>query len=686
MKWFRYGACFLFLISLFFLPDPNEDYLFLQTIRLMAGECLDELHQPSQAGNAPLLPEGKSVRLKHLHVEGAGPETSTPAIEREIRLLITPNLDQGNFFIDTGGCAWYEKEGQVLRALDTKPDAAASAATINITVRKKESRGELVFEMPGVGVKKEAAREYFKLYSILPPLIAILLALLFQKTLLALFFGVLLGSTILEGMNPILGIWRFISRHLYEQALTDQFRLDIIGFVVFLCAMVGVLTRGAGIQGMVKVIVRFAKTVRSTQAVSYLMGLAIFFDDYANCIIVGNTLRPLTDRMKISREKLSYIVDSTAAPVAGLSMLSTWIAYEVSTFSAQLPEAGVQEGAYEVFLQTLPYRFYCILTLVFIAMQILLQRDFGPMLKAEKRARQTGHTIRADGRPMVSSSMTKIEPKKDAPARWINAVFPILFMILVTLEELWRMGKGWDRPLSDLFSASAIREVLGVAAGDNTAKPILIGAVAGFLLAVVMMLLQRILTVPECMKAAASSTKALAFAIAILLLAWCIGSVCVDIGTAYYLIALFKGVIDPVLFPTILFVTSCIVAFATGSSWSTMSILLPNTVIFAMKIGETSSIGAMPMLLISIGAVLEGSIFGDHCSPISDTTVLSSVSTASDHMDHIKTQAPYAVCTMLVAVACGYIPAALGCHPIVSLLTGAAALFLVLLILGRKAI
>ena len=471
---------------------------------------------------------------------------------------------------------------------------------------------------------------------------------------------------------------------LHRAAVVQAVRLEIIGFVIGLCAMVGVMSRGGGIRGFVNLIVRFAKTVRSTQLATYIMGLLIFFDDYSNCILVGSVMRPLTDKMKISREKLSYIVDSTAAPIAGLSMLSTWIAYEVSTFSSQLPEAGIGQGGYEIFIMTIPFRFYCIFTLIFITWIILTQRDFGPMLAAERRARRTGEAVRPGGRPMVTAQMTRIEAKKGIPQRWANAVFPIVFVILFTLEEFWRIGGGWERPLGDLLSLAALREVLGRASDISAAKPIFHGSMAGFGLAVLLLLYQKILSPGECIKAAVASTRALFFAIAILLLAWCIGGVCEDIGTAHYLIALFRGVIPPLIFPVILFVTASVVSFATGSSWSTMAILLPNTVLFAVGMGQNCELGSLPMLVISIGAVLEGSIFGDHCSPISDTTILSSVSSAADHIDHVRTQIPYALCTMATAVVIGYIPAAAGWSPILSIGAGAAVLLAGLLLIGRR--
>jgi Na+/H+ antiporter NhaC len=675
MKWFRFGACALLFLSLFFLPEANEDYLFLQTVKGMAEVCFGELPETQEKSLA-------GIHLESLKVFGGGTEADPEAMEREIRRLVTKEL--GRAFVGSDGMVWVYEEGQVRPVPVKEPGGIERLISLKLSVEKTPDGGKIRFrtERPELEIEKSA--EYFNLFSLLPPFLAIVVALLFQKTILALFAGVWLGATLLEGMNPFIGFWRFVEKYLYEEALRNQFRVDIIGFVIALCATVGIMTRGGGIQGFVNKLVKLARSVRSTQFVTYLMGIAIFFDDYANCIIVGNTLRPLTDRMKISREKLSYIVDSTAAPVAGLSMLSTWIAYEVSTFSAQLPEAGVEEGAYRIFFETIPYRFYCIFTLAFIAFQIFLRRDFGPMLKAERRARTTGQVIRPEGRPLVSAALTKIEAKEGVPARWYNAVLPIVLILIVLVEELWRIGGGWDRPLSDILSPAAIREVLGNASADNSAQPIFFGAIAGFVLALILVISQRILTITECVKAAASSTKALAFAIVILLLAWCIGGVCSDMGTAHYLIALFKGVIHPVLFPTILFITSCLVAFATGSSWSTMSILLPNTVILAVKIGETSELGALPMLVISIGAVLEGSIFGDHCSPISDTTILSSVSSASDHLDHVKTQAPYAMVTMSAAVFIGYIPAALGFSPAISIILGLGALLGVLLLFGRK--
>jgi len=443
MKKFRVIACLLLLVSLFFLPEPNNDYLFLQTVKQMAGAGLDKMRSlldDSDAETDAVSVNNTAFHLKTLVVEGGGEESGLEAIEREIRRLIV--LDHKKIFLGPAGDAWHLGHDRIVRMESDDASRFSSIIPFSIRAVQGSDHGTLFFECREAGIHETQTRPFFKWYSILPPFLAIFLALLLQRTLLALFAGVWLGATLLEGSNPVFGLWRFIHKYLYEEALLDQFRLDIIGFVIALCATVGLLTRGAGIQGFVNKIVGLAKTVRSTQMVTYLLGLGIFFDDYTNCIIVGNTSRPLTDRMKISREKLSYIVDSTAAPVAGLSMVSTWIAYEVSTFSPQLPEAGITQGAYEVFVQTIPFRFYCIMTLAFIAMQIFFQRDFGPMRTAENRARKSGEVIRSKGRPLVSSSMTEIRPKTGAPPRWLNAFLPISVIVIVTLEEMWRLGGG----------------------------------------------------------------------------------------------------------------------------------------------------------------------------------------------------------------------------------------------------
>lgn len=526
--------------------------------------------------------------------------------------------------------------------------------------------------------------------ALLPPVLAIAAALLWRRTILALFLGIWLGATLLSAASgafltaPLLGLDFFARDLLWTRALHDEFKVQIIGFVFAISAAIGVMTRSGGIRGMVDVLVRWAKTSRSCQAVTASLGLAIFFDDYSNTIVVGSTMRPLTDRMRISREKLAYLVDSTAAPVAGLAMLSTWVAYLVSTYAPSLPQIGIpEERGFAMFIEAIPYRFYCIFTLIFIAWNVITGRDYGPMRLAQQRAHDTGNVIAPGATPMVSKSLTMLEPKDGQPCRWVNGLAPILSLIGVTLWQIVSTGDEEGRGLlAALGDLGYLRHtVLGSA--DST-WAILMGSVSAFVLALLLALSQRILSLAEALSAALSGMKSLMIANAILFCAWCIGYVCEDLGTAAYLQQTIGRALSPELLPAVFFITAAFVAFATGSSWSTMAILLPNIVVLAWGLGAQTEVGQMAILLMTIGAVLEGSIFGDHCSPLSDTTILSSVASASDHVDHVRTQMPYALTTMAIAMACGYLPVSfLGWSPGLCLVLGAATCLGALLVFGR---
>jgi Na+/H+ antiporter NhaC len=588
--------------------------------------------------------------------------------------------------------------------------------------------------------------------ALLPPLVAIAVGLIWGRPLLALFVGIWVGAVgvaMARGLSVAGAVgWGLVDVFgvYLRNEVVSSFRIEIIGFVVALLAMVGVMSRCGGVEAMVDALRRYADSVRSTLAATFGMGLLLFFDDYANCVLVGSTMRPLTDRMRISREKLAYIVDSTAAPVAGISVLSTWVAVEVSTYSAQLPGVGITENAYAIFLQTIPFRFYCLFTLAFVGLLIATGRDFGPMGAAERRARVTGALVRPGGTPVVSEDLTRIEPSGAVPPDWRKGAYPLIAVVAVTMLEIFRVGGGFgvlaETP-GALLSLEGIAPILFKGSG---AGPIFVGALVGLLVAtclagsnVVRIALAGGIVVSFALKArleavlassvtpdlvgyaavgvglaatsilvaallrwggmrtprphlvwgemsrsAVLSTRSLGFAIVLLFEAWMIGAVCQDLNTADYLSALVSGAVAPTLLPTLLFTVAGLVAFSTGSSWSTMGILLPNVVGLSAAIGMEHPIGSVGMVIVCIGAVLEGSILGDHCSPISDTTVLSSVSSASDHIDHVRTQAPYALLTAAAAVVLGYIPTLLfdWWSFWLAMASGLGAMTLVLLLVG----
>ncbi len=532
-------------------------------------------------------------------------------------------------------------------------------------------------------------------WTLLPPLFAISLAFATSRAILPLAGGVWLGATMLAWQGgarvlaPLQGAFTSVDTFIIKTSIYDDgtwmsFNLAVIGFVFALVGMVAVAIRAGGMAGVAERFTVLARSPRSVRLSSWLLGLAIFFDDYANSLIVGGTMRPLTDRMRVSREKLAWLVDSTAAPVAGLSILSTWIAYEISQFEPQLPDAGFAAGSgFSVFLQTIPFRFYCILTLVFVGALSFAGRDFGPMLRAERRAFNTGAVFRPGSKPLSAEGDVSAEPKPGIAHRAHVALIPVTVTLGTIIGLFVQQGElahaaaqGVAGHTGSGVSLLHMREILE-GLSDNTLM-LFLGALAGLATAVLLALGERLLSLVEAAQAAISGTKAMTVAVTVLMLAWAMAAVCGKaddggLGTREYMASI-APLIPPLLLPAGLFLLSCGVAFATGSSWSTMGILLPIVIGLAASVGASSSIGSQAMVIITIGAVLDGSIFGDHCSPISDTTILSSTAAGSDHMDHVRTQAPYAITVMSIALLAGYLPAAAGLPAVVSLCVGVAAL------------
>jgi len=531
-------------------------------------------------------------------------------------------------------------------------------------------------------------------WALLPPLLAILLAFLTRNTLGSLFLGVLLGGFMLvpKGAPFVEAFHILFVEIIWRDILLDSFHFWILGFVLLLSATVAVVTRMGGIEGMVKALTRFAKTRRSAQGVAYSLGLSIFFDDYANSIIVGNSTGPLMDKLKVGRAKLAYIVDSTAAPMAGLAALSTWVAFQVSTFAPQLPAIGIPaEAGYGLFLESIPFRFYCVFALIMVGLTIWMKREFGPMLRAETRA---CHGLEERLFESDHRSWGHVERAPWTLPRWENGVIPIAVMILVTSWRIYQLGaeaalSGENATSETTLSAVAaggfswLRVVL---AHSDASRAIFDGSLASLSVAALLALGRRQLPLGDLAKTTArGSLNLVKDGVLILILAWTIGNVCERLDTAGHLVVISADLLPPTWLPIVLFLTACFVAFATGSSWTTMSILQPNVVVLADRMGEASLIGSEGMLLMCIGAVLEGAIFGDHCSPISDTTILSSASSRCDLMTHVRTQAPYALVCAGVALAIGYVPTSFfGFSPFLSMGIGLLALILILQIFGRN--
>ena len=517
-------------------------------------------------------------------------------------------------------------------------------------------------------------------YSLVPPLLAIAVALFLREVVTALFVGVWLGALAVAGFDPLAATWRVVDGFVVPAlADTDGGHVQIVVFSLLLGGMVGIIARNGGSMGIVEAVSPFARTARRGRIATWLAGMAVFFDDYANTLLVGNTMRPITDRLRISREKLAYIVDSTAASLAALVPISTWVGYEISLIAdglriaaEQNPEASaglLGMSPFTVFIETIPYRFYPVLALYFAGLTAFISRDFGPMAQAERRASAGGGLYRPGARLMTDTTSRALDSKEGVPHRWWNAGVPVLTVVLVVLVGLWTTGRASAGPgasLSDIFGAA------------DPFVTLLWGSLAGCLVALVLSAAQRVLTLEEGIDAWLSGMRAMLLAMVILTLAWSLGAVTEAIGTAPYLSQILEGRVALRLLPVIVFATAAAMSFATGTSWGTMAILLPLVIPLSVSLGGYADTGPdlqYTILLGNISSVLAGAIFGDHCSPISDTTVLSSMASGCDHVDHVRTQMPYAIIVAVVGMALGDIGTAYGLPVWVALLGAMAVLY-----------
>jgi len=545
-----------------------------------------------------------------------------------------------------------------------------------------------------VGVARETIRRPFlpAWFSILPPLLAIGLALLSHEVVSSLFLGVWLGCVFLAGYNPFAAILMTVDRFV-KPALANPDHAAIAIFSLLLGGMVGLMSRMGGTRAIVEAVTPLATSRRRGQLATWLAGIAIFFDDYANTLIVGNTMRPLTDRLKISREKLAYIVDSTAAPVTAIFFVSTWVGFEISLIGDGLHLAAEQSvgrpelvagllnaSPFAVFIHTIPYLFYPILAIVMVGVLLATGRDFGPMLGAERRAASGGGLFRAGAQLASDTSEDLAEAPHGTALRWWNGALPVLTVVVTVVLGLVYTGR---RALAEGQPAT-ISNILGNADPFNT---LLWGSLLGCIVALLLAVSQRILRLPQAITAWLGGVRAMVLAMVILVLAWSLGEVTNALGTASFLSSALSERMPMHLLPVSVFVVAALISFATGTSWGTMAILLPLAIPLAVGLGGGMDFAGgahYTVLLGAISSVMAGSIFGDHCSPISDTTVMSSMASGCDHVDHVRTQLPYALLVALIGMFVGDIPTAYGLPPWVSLIMGATVILGIVMVLGRK--
>jgi len=484
------------------------------------------------------------------------------------------------------------------------------------------------------------------IFPLLPPLLAIGLAIASRQVLPALFAGVWVAGLMVTGYNPLSATGKTLE--WIVASASDSWNATILVFDFIIGAFVGVLYASGAIHSLAETIASKIKSARAASLLGSILGVAIFFDDYTNTIVVGNAVRPITDKTRVSRELLSYIVDSTAAPVAGIALVSTWIGYEVGLIKGGLSSIGSSMAAYAAWLQSVPFRFYSILAIILVFLAVWTRRHIGPMHKAEHRAVTTGKVLRDGAKPLMpTEEVLRIASSGRYTPGWVF-IASIIVLVSVTLLGIWYTGA------ESIISASKLSVPWWTIGFDkalmesDSATALLWGSFAAYILALAASLFYKSLSFEKAMEYTLKGMYLMVYANAILLLAWSIKSGVDAVGTASYVVGLAKSIAFPALLvPLVVFLVSMFISFTTGTSWGTFGIMMPIAITMAYELATQQMDAGNPLVMTivyaSIAAVFSGGIFGDHCSPISDTTIMSSMFSGADHIDHVNTQIPYAV-------------------------------------------
>lgn len=548
--------------------------------------------------------------------------------------------------------------------------------------------------------------------SLVPSLLTIGLAIATRRVVLSLMLGLVAGTLILlpgptsffAQAPELVGRWdlyvtsslmlaagQLAEEHLWT-SLVDSDHLRVFVFTSLLGIQVALIHHSGGMRGVIASLASAIKSRRRSQLVTWVLGLLIFIDDYANSLLVGSTMRPVTDRWRVSREKLAYLVDSTSAPVAGLALVSTWVAGEISYMVEGFANAGVdlEASAFGIFVQTLPYRFYPLFALLLVWMVIWSGRDFGPMADAEQRCR-AGQPPR--WKPAAEPLPVETLDSRPVPASLIaNGLLPLGITLLVTLGLLWQTGRtSWREQLSGSSKPErnvGWQQLADIIGSGDSYLALVYGSLSGLLCILLLMWAQGQLRTTAWRQAALGGWLQVLPALVILWLAWALSRLTGEqfLDTGSFLASQLGENLPIAWLPTVSFLLAGGIAFATGTSWGTMGIVMPIIIPLALQLGQLqgSSLSVNdPLMLASIGSVLAGAIFGDHCSPISDTTILSSRASGCDHIAHVRTQLPYAALAGTVAIVVGTLPTGWGVSPWLTLPLGAAALWISLRLLGR---
>ena len=475
----------------------------------------------------------------------------------------------------------------------------------------------------------------FGIWSLLPPIVAIILAIATRQVFVSLLLGIFLGWVIIKDGNLWLGFLDTV------QALVDVFKDSGNTRTIMFCALVGALIvfiqRSGGVEGFIlkvnKLLERYEQKKTGSnrvvvQFLAWLTGVLIFVESSISVLTVGALYRPVFDKLGISREKLAYIADSSSAPASILIPFNGWGAFIMTL----LATAGFA-NPFGTMFQAMVYNFYPIFALILVLVIIFTKKDWGPMANAERRAREEGKVLPDGAQPMVSDELTSVAPKEGIQPQARNMIIPIATMVL--MMPIMLTYTGWQTALTEVPNESFFGKVFFAIGNGSGSTAVLIAVITSLLLSMIYYRVQGIMKMKEMIDLTLKGIAGLMPLALLMLMAFAIGAVCKQLGTGIYVANITKEWVSPGIVPFLVFLVTCFIAFSTGTSWGTFAIMIPIAVQMAQGLDAN--------VIIAIAAVMGGGVFGDHCSPISDTTILSSMASASDHIDHVRTQLPYAL-------------------------------------------
>lgn len=523
--------------------------------------------------------------------------------------------------------------------------------------------------------------------TLFPTLLAVLLAFITNNVLISLLLGFLLGAILLgiiDGINSniFVGIINQTGTSL-KNVLFDMENINILILCLTVGGMIEIVRSSGGFEALAIKLTKKINSPRKSQLIASLLGCIIFFDDYANSLIVGPVMKPITDRVKVSREKLAYIVDSTAAPVTGIALISSWVAVEISAIEKGLQTVDPLRSGFSVFLNSIPYTFYCLFCLTFIFLNGLTNRDFGPMLKAEIRARN-GQTVSDESKKNEKQSNINVNDKYRE--RIFTGVGGIILLIVFAMVAFYVQGRSAAINAGALMYNSPfnIPNIITAISYADTISLVTISSLVGSIFAIIFGCIFKLFNFKDSIKYWFKGAKSLLSTVIMLALAWCLADTISRLGATSYVVGLVNDAIPPIIIPIFLFIICCIISFASGS-YGCLFVVMPLAIPLAYKVIAINSI-TNPEIFLALcsGSVMAGSIFGDHCSPVTDCTILSAIGSGCTTIEHCKTQLPYAFVCAIVSIVCGIALTYLGLNVFISLGIGILVQILILYVFGKE--